>query len=163
MRRTVGKYAPYFQGNKTLPIPEFFCRSRAKDSVFYHYLFKDQEISRSLKGDVRGTLEIRRHPMLTSEELAVKLAGSNVSTKHFWLQPEYRSKRQIQVTVCNVPIRLNEDAEEVTQIRSAGGMAHGDYVLNVCVDRKGFQAIPHILTYKDQQIMVVVEGRRLLC
>ena len=42
-------------------------------------------------------------------------------------------------------------------------MAHGDYILNVWLDREGFQAIPHIITYKDQQMMVVVEGKRLLC
>ena len=31
------------------------------------------------------------------------------------------------------------------------------------MDREGFQAISHIIAYKDQQIMVVVEGRRPLC
>ena len=93
--------------------------------------------------------------LLRSEVLVVKLAGSNVSTKHFRLQPEYRGKRQIRITVCNVTLKLNGDVlaaylsaqgslEEVTD-----WTAHEDFVLNVCVDREGFQATLHILTYKD--------------
>ena len=38
-----------------------------------------------------------------------------------------------------------------------------DYVLSICLDREGFQAIPHIITYKDQHMMVVIEGKRELC
>ena len=112
--------------------------------------------------------------LLSLEELAVKLAGSNVSTKYFQLQLEYRGKREIKVTVCNVPLQLNGDVlavylsvyanvEEVMQIRLADGMAHGDYMLNICMDREGFQAVPLILTYKDQQIMMVMEGRWPFC
>ena len=36
-------------------------------------------------------------------------------------------------------------------------------ILNVCLNREGFQAIPHILPYKDQQMMVVAEDRHPLC
>ena len=108
-----------------------------------------------------------------SEVLAVKLAGNNVSTKHFWVQLEYIGKRQIRVTVCNILLQLNGDVlgayksayksvDELMQI-SADGTAHGDYVLSVCMDKEGFQAISHILTYKDQHMMVVIEGRVPLC
>ena len=31
------------------------------------------------------------------------------------------------------------------------------------MDSEGFQAVPHILTNKEQQITVVMEGRRPLC
>ena len=41
---------------------------------------------------------------------------------------------------------------EVTPVRVTDGTAHGDYILNVCLDEEGFQAIPHITAYKDQQI-----------
>ena len=35
-------------------------------------------------------------------------------------------------------------------------------IMNMCLNREGFQAIPHIIAYKDQNMMVVVEGRRPL-
>ena len=53
--------------------------------------------------------------------------------------------------------------EEVIQLRSTDGTTHRDYAINVCIKREGFQAILHILNCKDQQMMVVVEGRRPLC
>ena len=55
------------------------------------------------------------------------------------------------------------DAEEVLPARSAAGTGHGDYIINMCLNREGFQAISHIRTYKDQNMMVVVERRRSLC
>ena len=108
--------------------------------------------------------------LLSSEELA----ASNVSTNHFKLQPEYRGTRQIKVTVCSVPVQLNGDVlaacmsvygsvEEVTTMRSVDRTAHGEFVLNICLYRDGFQAIPHMLTCRDQQMKVVIEGRRLFC
>ena len=104
----------------------------------------------------------------------MKLAGSNVSTKYFQLQLEYREQRRIRVTVCNVPVQLNRNVltaylnayssvEEVMPVRVADGTAHRDYILNVCLNREGFQAIPHIITYKDQQMRVVVVSRQPLC
>ena len=76
--------------------------------------------------------------------------------------------------MCIVPLQLNGDVlaaylsangsvEEVTQLRSTDGTTHGNYALNVCMNRGRFQAIPHTLTFKDQQMMVVVEGKRPLC
>ena len=76
--------------------------------------------------------------------------------------------------MCKVPLQLNRDilaaylsaygsVKEVTQLRSTDGMTHRDYANNVCMNREGFQAILRILTYKDLQMMVIVEGRRSLC
>ena len=86
--------------------------------------------------------------LLPSEELATKLAGDNVTSKYFRLQPEYLGRRRIKITVCNVPIQLNEevlaaflstygDIEEVTKAKSPNGTAHGDYLFTVCLDRGG--------------------------
>ena len=83
-------------------------------------------------------------------------------------------KQTIRVTVCNVPIQLNGDVlvtylskygsvEAVTPMKSFYGTAHGDYILTACVDREGFQAVPHIISYEQQQMMVVVEVRWPLC
>ena len=99
----------------------------------------------------------------------MKLARSNVSTKYFQFQPQYRGQRRIRITV-----QLNEDVltaylslygsnEEVTPVRAVDGTAHEDYILNVCLNRESFQAIPHIIIYKHLQMMVVREGRWPLC
>ena len=53
--------------------------------------------------------------------------------------------------------------EKVLPVSATDRTAHGDYILNICLDRECFKAIPHIIAYKDHQRMVVVEGRRLLC
>ena len=111
--------------------------------------------------------------LLPSEELVKKLAGSNVTTKNFRLQPEYKGTRLIRVTVCSVPVQLNGDViaaymsangnvKEIIMVCSADGTAHDDFVLNICLNKEGFQAISYILTYQNQQVMVVVEGRRPL-
>ena len=44
-----------------------------------------------------------------SEEVAKKLAGGNITTRFFRLQPEYRGKRRIKVTVCNVSMQSSGD------------------------------------------------------
>ena len=43
--------------------------------------------------------------LLPSEDLAKKLAGNNITTKLFRLQPEYRGQRRIKVTVYNVSMQ----------------------------------------------------------
>ena len=112
--------------------------------------------------------------LLPSEDIAKKLAGSKITTKFFRFQPEYRSKRRIKVTVCNVSMQLSGDGlaacqsvyggvEIVTQVKSTSGTAYGDYAFIMCLDRGGFQAIPHMIEYRDQTMMVVVEDRRPLC
>ena len=76
--------------------------------------------------------------------------------------------------MCNVPIQLNGDVlagyfseygdiEDITTAKSSSGTAHGDYVVTMSLDRKGFQAIPQTLDYEDQTMMVVVEGRKPQC
>ena len=81
---------------------------------------------------------------------------------------------QIKVTVFSVPVQLNGhflavymsaygSVEEVTTVHSADETAHSNFVQNIYLNREGFQAIPHILTYKDQQMMAVVDGRMPPC
>ena len=53
--------------------------------------------------------------------------------------------------------------EAVTPLKSSDETAHGDYILTVCLDRESFQAISQIIFGEQQQMMVVVEGRRPLC
>ena len=107
--------------------------------------------------------------LLPSEELVVKLAGSNISSKFLRLQPEYKGKQRIKVTVCNVPIQLNGDVlaahlseygsvEDVISAKSTSGTVYGDYFVIMCLDRGGFQVIPSF-----QFMMVVIEGRRPQC
>ena len=110
--------------------------------------------------------------LLLSEELVVKLAGYSISLKFFWLQPEYKGKWRIKVTQCNISIQLNGDLlttylSEYGSIdviaKSASGTALGNYVFTMCLDRGRFQAIPHLIEYEDQVMMVVVESRRPQC
>ena len=74
--------------------------------------------------------------------------------------------------MCNVPIQLSgdilaailsdyEDIEDFMTMKSSSGMAHSDYSFTMCLNRGGFQEIPHTLDYEDQAMMVVVEGRKL--
>ena len=83
-------------------------------------------------------------------------------------------QRRIKVTVCNVSMQLSGDVlaaylcdygdvESVTQIKSVHGTAYSDHAFIRCLTRGGFQAIPHTIKYKDQTMMVVVEGRKPLC
>ena len=83
-------------------------------------------------------------------------------------------RRRIKVTICNVPIQLNEevlaafltilgDIENIEKCKSANGTAHGDYIFTMCLDRGGFTAIPHVLEYENQVMTVVVEGRKPQC
>ena len=112
--------------------------------------------------------------LLPSQDATKKLAGGNITTRFFRLQPKYRGKRTIMVNVCNVSIQLSGDVlaaylsiyggvEQVTQITSNSGTAYGDYVFIMCLDRGGFNNIPHIIKYWDQSMMVVVKGRKPLC
>ena len=75
--------------------------------------------------------------LLPPEELAVKMAGSNITSNYFRLQPEYMGRRRIKVIVCNIRIQLSADviaaflteyvaAEEVVKAKSTNGTAHGD-------------------------------------
>ena len=112
--------------------------------------------------------------MLPLEELAIKLAGENITSKYFRLQPEYLGQRRIKVTVCNVPIQINGqvlaallsehgDVEDVIKVKSSSGTALGDYFFTMDLNRKGFQIIPHTLKYESQTMTVIVEGRKPQC
>ena len=83
-------------------------------------------------------------------------------------------RRKIRITVCNVPIQLNEEVlaaylvkhgeiEDITKAKSVNGTAHGDYIFTMCLDRGGFTAIPHVIEYEHQIMTVVVEGRKPQC
>ena len=68
--------------------------------------------------------------------------------------------------VCNVPIQLNGEVLAAYLSRygdikdiTTNGTAHGDCFVTMCLNRSGFQAIPHTLEYEEQTMMVVVEGR----
>ena len=49
--------------------------------------------------------------------------------------------------------------EEVNLLRSATGTAYWEDMFQLCLIRENFQAIPEIITSRDRQMMVVVEGR----
>ena len=182
------KYAQYFQGNKILSISELV---EAVQPKMISFIVTDMK-TRRLTGFKKDTFEelskaagipagyfCRRSfatwdVLLPSEELATRLVRSNISSKHFRLQPEYKVQRIIKVTVCNVPIQLNGDVLaayiseyggvwDIITSKSASGIAHGDYFVAMCLDRRGFQAIPHTLEYEDQVMMRVVEGRKPQC
>ena len=53
--------------------------------------------------------------------------------------------------------------EQVTQVTSTRGTAYGDYVFVMCLDRGGFNNIPHKIKYRDTTMTVIVEGRKPLC
>ena len=111
---------------------------------------------------------------MPTKEQAAKIAANNISTKFFRLQPEYMGTRRIRVTVCNVPAIITGEVlasflssygrvEEVNLLRSSAGTAYGEYIFRLCLTREGFQAIPEIITFRDRQMMVVVEDRRPRC
>ncbi len=52
--------------------------------------------------------------------------------------------------------------EAVTPLKTSDETIHSDYILKVCLNREGFQAILHMICYEQQQMMVVIKGRRTL-
>ena len=105
--------------------------------------------------------------LLPTKEQVAKLARSCITTKFFWLQPEYMGTPRIDVTVCNVLVASFLSAyaqvEDLTQLRAAAKTAHGDYAFQLCLNRKGFQTIPDTISCQEKQMMVVVEGRQSHC
>ena len=107
--------------------------------------------------------------LLPSEEQAAKVAASNITTKFFGLQLEYRETCRIRVTVCNVLAFSTGEVlasylsaygcvEEINLLRSATGTAYRDYTFQLCLTRKGFQAIPETIVSRDRQVMVVANS-----
>ena len=112
--------------------------------------------------------------LMPTEEQATRVAANNIVTKFFRLQPEYMGTHRIRVTVCNVLAFITGEVlgsflsaygrvEEVNLLRSSAGTVYGDYMFRLCLTREGFQAIPEIITNRDRQMMVVVEGRQPRC
>ena len=182
------KYEKYFQGNRILPIPELVQEVQPKIISFVVTDLKTKRLAGIKKDTFEGLLKAADIPakyyrrrsfatwdvLLPSEDLAAKLAGENVISKYFRLQPEYMGRRKIRITECNVPIQLNEEVlaaylvkhgeiEEITKAKSVNGTAHGDYIFTMCLDRGGFTAIPHVIEYEHQIMTVVVEGRKPQC
>ena len=57
-----------------------------------------------------------------------KLTTSNITTKYFRLQPEYRGQRRIKVTVCNVSMQLNGDYRRLPKFLCRCGRLHPNNV-----------------------------------
>ena len=102
------------------------------------------------------------------------MVGNDISSKYYRLQPEYKDHRKIRVTMCNVPIQLNGDVlaaylseygdiEDIITSKSSSGTVHGDYVVTISLNRKGFQTILQTLNYEEQTMMVAIEGRNPQC
>ena len=187
-RDRVEKYEQYFKDGEILPIPELVEAVEPKTLSFVVTDIKTKRLAGIKKETFEDLLKTANIPgkyfyrrsfatwdvLLPSEEAAKKLAGGNITTRFFRLQPEYRGKRRIRVTVCNVSMQLSGDVlaaylsiyggvEQVTQVTSTQGTAYGDYVFVMCLDRGGFNNIPHKIKYRDTTMTVIVEGRKPLC
>ena len=179
------EYAQYFQGNRILPIPELIKEVETKTLSFIIMDIKTRRLAGIRKETFEELLRAAGIPakyfcrrsfatwdvLLPSEELVVKLAGNNVTSEHFRLQPEYMGYIRIKVTVCNVPIQLSGDViaaylteygdvQDVAKAKSTNGTAHGDHYFTMCLNRTGFQSIPHTIEYENQTMMMVVEGKK---
>ena len=104
------KYEKYLQGNRILPIPELVQEVQQK---IISYVVTDLKTKRlagiKKKNTFEGLLKAADIPakyycrrsfatwdvLLPSEDLAAKLAGENVISKYFRLQPEYMGRRKI--------------------------------------------------------------------
>ena len=182
------KYEKYFEGHRIFPIPELVDQVKPKTISFVITDLKTRRLAGIRKKTFEELLKAAGIPakyycrrsfatwdvLLPSQELAAKLAGESINSKYFRLQPEYMGRRRICITVCNVPIELNEevlaaflckygDIEDITKAKSSSRTAHGDYIFTMCLDRGGFVAIPHSLEYETQVMTVVVEGRKPQC
>ena len=182
------KYEKYFEGNRIHPIPELIKEVQPKTISFVVADLRTWKLAGIKKDTFEELLRAADIPakyycrrsfatwdvLLPSEEQAAKLAGGNITSKYFRLQPEYMGRRRIKITVCNVPIALNEEVlaaylikygniEGIDKAKSTNGTVHGDYVFTMCLDRGGFTAIPHVIEYEDRAMTVVVEGRKPQC
>ena len=117
------KYAQFFIGNRILPIPELVEAVQPKIISFIVTDLKTRRLAGIKKETLEEQLKAAGIParyfcrrsfttwdvLLLSEDLAKKLAGSNITSKYYRLQLEYKGHRKIRVTMCNVPIQLNGD------------------------------------------------------
>ena len=181
----VGWFAKYFKGNEILPIPEIAEKiiPRVLSLVVSDLKTKrlvglTKEVFEELLRKAGIPCQYFCHKsfatwdvLLPTEKQAAKTAESDIITKHFRLQPEYKGTRRLRVTVCNVPAIITGEVlaaylsaygniEEFNLLRSPAGTAYGDYAFRLCLTRDGFKAIPETLICGDRQMMVMVEGRR---
>ena len=184
----VGRFAKYFKGNEILPILEIADRIAPRvlslvvsDLKTKRLVGLTKEVFEDLirKAGIPCQYFCRKSfatwdVLLPTEKQAAKVAESDVITKNFRLQPEYKGTRRLRVTVCNVPAIITGEVlaaylsayghvEEFNLLRSPAGTAYGDYAFRLCLTRDGFKAIPETLICGDRQMMVMVEGRRPRC
>ena len=150
------KYEKYFEGNRILPIPELVNEGKPKTISFVITDLKTRRLAGIRKETFKDLLKAAGilakyycrcsfatwDVLLPPQDLAAKLAGESINSKYFWLQPEYMGRRRIRITVCNVPIQLNEevlaaylceygDIENITKAKSNNGTVHGDYIFTM--------------------------------
>ena len=184
----VGRFAKYFKGNEILPIPEIADKITPRVLSLVVSDLKTKRLVGLTKEVFEELLRKAGIPcqyfcrksfatwdvLLPTEKQAAKTAETDIITKHFRLQPEYKSTRRLRVTVCNVPAIITGEVlaaylsayghfEEFNLLRSPAGTAYGDYASRLCLTRDGFKAIPETLICGDRQMMVMVEGRRPRC
>ena len=175
----VRKYAKYFKENKILPIPELVEAVEPKTLSFVVTDLRTKRLAGLKKESFEELLQTAGIPgkyfyRRSFATWDVLLPSEEIAKKYFRLQPEYRGKRRINVTVCNVSMQLNGDViaaylssyggvEDYMQIKSAHGTAYGDFLFTMILDRGGFNTIPHIISYRDTTMTVIVEGRKPLC
>ena len=184
----VGRFAKYFKGNEILPIPEIAEKITPR---VLSLVVSDRKTKR-LAGLTKEVFEelLRKtgipcqyfcrksfatwDVLLPTERQAAKTAETDIITKHFRLQPDYKGTRRLRVTICNVPAIITGEVlaaylsayshvEEFNLLRSPARTAYGDYAFRLCLTRDGFKAIPETLICGDRQMMVMVEGRRPRC
>ena len=162
----VEKYAKYFKDNEILPIPELV---EAVEPKILSFVVKDQETCRPLKESFEEVLK-------TAGVLGRYFYWRSFATSPtpIWRHRKEAGHRRIKVTVCNMSMQLNGfvlaanlssngGVEDYTLTTSAHRTAYGDYAFTIMLDREGFHVIPHTIKYRDTTMMVVVEGKRLLC
>ena len=184
----VGRFAKYFKGNEILPIPEIADKIIPRVLSLVVSDLKTKRLVGLTKEVFEELLRKAGIPcqyfcrksfatwdvLLPTEKQAAKTAETDIITKHFRLQPEYKGTHRLRVTVCNVPAIITGEVlaaylsayghvEEFSLLRSPAGTAYGDYAFRLCLTRDGFKAIPETLICGDRQMMVMVEGRRPRC
>ena len=91
----IEKYVKYFKENKILPIPELVEVVDPKTLYQESRRIKKKKFEELLKtASISGRYFCQRSfatwdVLLPSEDLAKMLARNNITTKFFWLQPEY--------------------------------------------------------------------------
>ena len=109
--------------------------------------------------------------LLSTEEVAAKLASKNIITKIYQLQPEYMDMRRIKVVIHNAPVNLPGDnlafflstygqVEEIIPLRGGTKMTNGDYAFILCLKRKVFQVIPDTIQFCNLKLLIIIEGCR---